>query len=439
MLLDNYDDKDKTGVLYAYVDKSSIVSRLQSLDGYRVNTIIPLPIAIKSLNNFADKRNSLIINIEEETSFTTIVNGKIYRINKIEDGMKQILDSISLKENSYAKAYEICKNTTIYTSEGQGLQSEENEYLEEIVPRLYNIVEKAKEIMIENEIEIEDIYITGSASIINNIDLYFQENFPDKKCEILTPFFASKSNLKINIKDYIEVNSAIALSLEGLGIGTKEANFKHNGKLEGLLTLDVGGNSKNKASSATKGKSSKLANLLKLDFNEGLDNTERWLLRTAIAILLLIAVYISFEKVLMSQINKKDKEVQAFIDDSQAKIAQVEGYTNLLNTRKGEYQSLVEQIDKQNERISEINAKKNAIPNLLNKIMFVIPKEVQLISITNTTGKTIQIEAQAKKYEQLGYFIAGIKNEGILIDVTSTAGTKTSELVKVTITGNLNY
>ena len=47
--------------------------------------------------------------------------------------------------------------------------------------------------------------------------------------------------------------------------------------------------------------------------------------------------------------------------------------------------------------------------------------------------------AQAKKYEQLGYFIAGIKNEGILIDVTSTAGTKTSELVKVTITGNLNY
>ena len=49
------------------------------------------------------------------------------------------------------------------------------------------------------------------------------------------------------------------------------------------------------------------------------------------------------------KLNKKDKEVQGFIDDSQAKIAQVEEYTNLLNTRKGEYQSLVEQIDKQNE------------------------------------------------------------------------------------------
>lgn len=438
LLLDNYDDKDKTGVMYTYVDKSSIVSRLQTLDGYRVNTIVPLPVAIKSLNKFGEKRNSLIVNIEEKTTFTTVVNGKIYRVNTIEDGMKQILDSISLKENSYAKAYEICKNTTIYTTEGQGLQTEENEYLEEIVPKLYNIIEKTKEVIIENGIDIEDIYITGSASIINNIDLYFQENFLDKKCEILTPFFAQKSNLKINIKDYIEVNSAIALSLEGLGLGTSEANFKHNGKLDALLSFDIGGNPKNKPN-AKKQKSSKMQNLFKVDFSGGLDNTERWLARSAIAVLMLIVVYITFEKILMSQINNKDTEVQTFIDDSQAKIAQVEQYTNLLNTRKGEYQSLIEQIEEQNERISEINAKKNAIPNLLNKIMFVIPKEVQLLSIENTTGKTIKIEAQAKKYEQLGYFIAGIKNEGILIDVTSTAGTKTDELVKVTITGNLNY
>lgn len=438
LLLDNYDDKDKTGIMYTYVDKSSIVSRLQTLDGYRVNTIVPLPVAIKSLNKFGEKRNSLIVNIEEKTTFTTVVNGKIYRVNTIEDGMKKILDSISLKENSYAKAYEICKNTTIYTSEGQGLQTEENEYLEEIVPKLYNIIEKTKEIIIENGIDIEDIYITGSASIINNIDLYFQENFPDKKCEILTPFFAQKSNLKINIKDYIEVNSAIALSLEGLGLGTNEANFKHNGKLDALLSFDIGGNPKNKPNTK-KQKSSKMQNLFKVDFSGGLDNTERWLVRSAIAVLMLIVVYITFEKILMSQINNKDIEVQTFIDDSQEKIAQVEQYTNLLNTRKGEYQSLIEQIEEQNERISEINAKKNAIPNLLNKIMFVIPKEVQLLSIENTTGKTIKIEAQAKKYEQLGYFIAGIKNEGILIDVTSTAGTKTDELVKVTITGNLNY
>ena len=393
LLLDNYQDRDKIGVMYAYVDKSSIVSRLQALDGYRVNSVVPLPIAIKSLNNFGDKRNCIIINIEDKTTITTIINGKIYRINMIEEGMRQILDAISLKENSYAKAYEICKNTTIYTAEGQNLQVEENEYLEDIMPTLYSIVEKVKEIIIENEVEIEDVYITGAASVINNIDLYFQEKFPDKKCEILTPFFANKSNLKINIKDYIEVNSAIALSLEGLGLGTKEANFKHNRKLEEMLAIDFGKGGKKGNKTEKTGKMSKL---FKLDLSGGLDNIERWLLRSGIVVLLLIIVYIAFEKTLMFQINKKDKEVQTFFDDSQAKIAEVEKYSNLLNTRKGEYQSLIEQIDEQNARISEINAKKNAIPNLLNKIMFVIPKEVQLLSITNTTGKTIQIEAQAK-------------------------------------------
>lgn len=438
ILIENLENKDKTGVMYAYADKSSVVSRLQALDNYRVSNIVPMPIAIKALNNFTEKRNSLIINIEEKTSFTTIVNGKIHKIDTIDNGMKQILETISLKENSYAKAYEICKNTTIYTSEGQGLQVEENEYLGDIVPKLYNIIEKTKEIIDKNEIEIEDIYITGAASVINNIDLYFQENFPDKKCEILTPFFAKKSSLKINIKDYIEVNSAIALSLEGLGLGTKEANFKRNAKLEGILSIDKGGKSKNKEPKKTQ-KNEKIANLFKLDFSGGLDNIERWLLRSTIAILLLIGVYISFEKILMSQINQKDKEAQTFIDDAKVKTAEVEKYTKLLNTRKEEYETLIEQIDKQNERLSEISAKKNAIPNLLNKIMFVIPKEVQLLAITNTSGKTIQIEAQAKKYEQLGYFIAGIKNEGILLDVTSTSGTKSGELVKVTITGNLNY
>ena len=56
-------------------------------------------------------------------------------------------DQISIKENSYSKAYEICKNTTIYTSEGKGLQLEESQHLEDIMPVLYNIVTKIKEII----------------------------------------------------------------------------------------------------------------------------------------------------------------------------------------------------------------------------------------------------------------------------------------------------
>ena len=71
--------------------------------------------------------------------------------------------------------------------------------------------------------------------------------------------------------------------------------------------------------------------------------------------------------------------------------------------------------------------------------MYNIPKEVQLISVQNTSGKTIKIEAQSKEYEQLGYFIAKLKNEGILTDVASSSGVKQTEYVKVTIQGNLPY
>lgn len=127
LLVPNLEDRDKITSLYAYVDKSDIVGKLQILDSYKVNEVIPLPLSIVNLNSFDNKKNSVIVNIEKNTSVTTVVNGKVQRVDIIENGMREVLDSIILKENSYAKAYEICKNTTIYTTQGRSLQVEENE------------------------------------------------------------------------------------------------------------------------------------------------------------------------------------------------------------------------------------------------------------------------------------------------------------------------
>ena len=80
---------------------------------------------------------------------------------------------------------------------------------------------------------------------------------------------------------------------------------------------------------------------------------------------------------------------------------------------------------------------KDAIPNLLNKIMYIIPQQVQVISIENTEDKHIVIEAQSEKYEQLGYFSAAIKNDEILKNVQSTIATKSDSYVQVTIEGDL--
>lgn len=445
LLVPNSEDRDKVTSLYVYSDKSNIVGKIQTLDGFKINSVIPLPISIYNLNRFADKKNSVIINIEKNTSVTTIVNGQVHRVDLIENGMKEIFDSIIIKENSYAKAYEICKNSTIYTTQGRNLQIEENEYMEDIMPVLYKVIEQVKEIIKTNGIEIGEIYITGLAAAINNIDLYFQENFPDKKCEILTPFFIKKTNVKLNIKDYIEVNSAISLALQGVGVGQKDINFKNKGKLDQIsqvLKSDVGRSSNKKVNSKSKGNQNfidRLKALFKTDFSKTLDNIEKAMLRFGVSILIFLIVYSVFVKILMGQINNKQTEIKEFIADTETKINSISKNTKLINERTDQYNSLIEKIEQVSEELTQNYARKKAIPNLLTAIMTNIPKEVQLISIENQTSKNIKIEAQSKEYEQLGYFIAKIKNEGILVDVTSTSGTRQDEFIKITIQGQLPY
>lgn len=446
LLVPNLEDKDKITSLYVYSDKSNIAGKLQILDGYKVSNILPLPIAIANLSKFNDRANSVIVNIEKNTSITFIVNGKVHKVEIINDGMKNIFDNIIVKENSYAKAYEICKNTTIYTSQGRNLQVEENEYMEDIMPVLYGIVERTKEIIRESGIDIGNIYITGLAAAINNIDLYFQENFPDKKCEILSPFFIKKANVKLNIRDYIEVNSAIALALQGVGMGSKEVNFKNKGafdQLSQLLTMEIGKPSKTSKKSNQNSNAQnfidKFKDMFKSDFSKSLDNIEKNMIRFGAGILLLIIMYTGFTNIIVNQINKKDKEIENYIKNSEEKISTITNNTMLINQREEQYVSLVNKINEENNKLTQSYARKNALPNFLTEIMFNIPKEVQLISIKNPTEKSIRIEAQSKEYEQLGYFIAKIKNEGILNGVTATSGEKQNEFVVITIEGNLPY
>ena len=69
--------------------------------------------------------------------------------------------------------------------------------------------------------------------------------------------------------------------------------------------------------------------------------------------------------------------------------------------------------------------------------MFAIPKRVKLNSIKNTTADHIVINAEAEKYEQLGYFKAVLTTNGILKNVKSTTGDKSGSTVQVIIEGDL--
>lgn len=436
------DDRDKLRVLYTYVDKSNVVQRLQILDKFKIQNVSPIAITIPNLNPVLIQEDCLIVNLEDETEVTTVINGKVFSVDKIETGMGKILRLIEERENSIQKAYEICKNTTVYIKSGQNLKVEGNEYLDDIITILFEIINQIKDIVAKNGVDVTSIYLTGMGLVINNIDLLFQEAWIDKKCEILVPYFIEKTNVKINIKDYIEVNSAISLAIQGLDSKKQNINFDESKmnfqKIMAILTSDVG---KKNSNTKIKGRKSSTFNRASLReiANMELDFGDRTLLTIVAGLMIAIILFVGVTEVLSKQIKEKMASADTIIENSQKEIDKVTKYNSLVNARTSEYQKLVDKIDEANSKVSEEYSSKNAIPNLLNKIMYNIPVGVQLLSIENQSGKDIVITAQAEKYDQLGYFKAALEEEGILTDIISTRGTKPGELISITITGKLPY
>ena len=208
-IVDNQLDKEKIKIIHIAENKIELNKRIQQIEGYKLVNISPISMAIPNLIHVNKNENCIIVNIENKTTVTTILDNKIFNIDVLDEGSMDILTKINLKENSYSKSYEICKNTTIYTSEGKELQDEETGYLEDIMPTLYTIVGKIKKMVNATTEKIDKVYITGTGALINNVDLYFQEYLTETNCEILKPSFV-KQTKDISMKDYIEVNSAIS-------------------------------------------------------------------------------------------------------------------------------------------------------------------------------------------------------------------------------------
>ena len=428
----NTQDKEKLKVIHVSENKIELNKKLQKFNGYKLQNITPVSMTIPSIAELEEKENCLIVNIEEDTTITTVIDKNIYDITKLDIGSREILDKINVKENSYQKAYEICKETTIYTSEGKELTDAETNYLEDIMPTLYEIVGHLRKIINESLDKIDKIYITGTGALINNVDLYFEEYLENVRCEILKPSFV-KISPDINIKDYVEVNSAISLALNGLGQGISGMNFKKNSfmdKLPEILTMEVG----TKKSMVGRKNPPKV---LTLDFDTPLDAVEKNMLRSVAGLLVLLVIYCSFSALIKNQITSKNSEADKSINDTNAQIALVNKDLESVQSKTNDYTNKINNLQQINEKIEENNRTKKAIPNLLNRLMYIMPSEVQLTSIKNETSTHIVIQAQSTSYAQLGYLTASIKTNGILTNVISSSGQKDNNIVAIKIEGDL--
>lgn len=432
-IVDSKMDKDKLKIIHIAENKIELNKRVQQFSDYHLSNISPISMAIPNIAGIAKDENCIIVNMEDETYVTTIINGNIFSVDILEEGSSEILDKINLKENSYAKAYEVCKNTTIYTSEGSELQLPNDEgYLPDIMPTLYSIAEHLRKIVNESTEKFSKIYITGTASLINNADLYFQEYITEVPCELLRPYFIENTG-NLSVKDYMEVNSAISIALMGLGEGISGMNFKHQSfadKIPSWLKVEV-------SPEKTKKEKKNLGGFFNWDLGQKLDKTEVELARVAVALFLIVLIYSILSGLVNYQLEKKMEEADESINNTNSQIALANSDNEKIKSKTNDYTTMIKNLEDANDKITDRNKSRNAIPNLLNQIMSVIPEQVQLTSIENSTGSHVIINAQSSKYEQLGFFVAKLKNDSILINVVSTAGQKDNNVVTIKIEGDL--
>jgi hypothetical protein len=141
------------------------------------------------------------------------------------------------------------------------------------------------------------------------------------------------------------------------------------------------------------------------------------------------------------KIAQKSEEVSAIQSKNSAELTKMD---EDINEIKGGYKPYADSINEykrlieSQETVDEQRViAKDAIPNMLNRIMFLIPEKSRLTKIENTQDTHIVIEAESLKYEQLGYFTSVLKTEGVLVNVKSTSGSKKDGVVSVTIEGDL--
>ena len=415
---------DRLNAIHISVPKTSLEERKNQLLNYKISNMSPISVCIGNLIKKEKKGTSLIVNIEKNTIITKVINGVISDVKVINIGANTILENINKRENSFSKSYEVCKNSTIYTENDTNTKYEENEYLEDIMPTLFQIVSEVRKYIDENIEQVEKIYITGTGSVINNIELYFQDNLKNIHCEVLKPNFLS-NNSRINLKDYIEVNSAISIGVQGLETKNTDINFKINSSAKNfsnILTADI---------SDIKG-----AELLKSvgnvfgRFNRQLD------FLSSICIIATI-LYFCGSCIINNEFDKKISEAETSISKTNQEIQKIQNYNKKLDSQRAEYVSLIKSIEEINNENTEDKRYRNTIPNLLNHIMSTIPKGVQLDSITNTSDSHIVIVARAYEMQQIAYFKTKLKTEDILENVVSDPGKSSDGYIVVTIEGEL--
>ena len=216
ILSKNPADSEKLHVLLGIQEKGAMETRA-NLFGQNVMLYSQMPIGISISNIYESPLPALIVNIEEDTYITEIYDTEPIKVTRIATGTKNIIDTINNEENSISKSYEVLRNMVLPTDDMDQISFEGNEYAPVIVSEVMKIVSEIKSVMKKRPGIYKKIYISGTGATISNLETFIEKLIDDVECDILRPA-GIEGQKKVAIKEYVDVNSAIALACEALRI-----------------------------------------------------------------------------------------------------------------------------------------------------------------------------------------------------------------------------
>lgn len=387
---------------------------------------IPVSLSVTNLTN--DLVPHLILNLEEKTELTAVLDRKPYEVKIFKNGITQMINQINVIENSISKSYEVLKNTVVPISESDKLNMEDNEHIPLILIELNEVIDELKKYLENTNLGIKKLYLTGTGATISNIELLFKESLPEIEVEILRPFFLSTSSLNIPIKEYIDVNSATALAMEELGFAKDTLSFKDNTKKSGInLNVDI--------------KDIDFSNVgenIKESFKAKISPFEGFFIRLGLTSLIILIFFIAVSIVLAKTNFTKLIETGLTLTASEQSVQKIEKDISNVKSKIDEYKALLTKMEEGSSGIGTSAAfiHKDALPNFLNQIAHLIPVRAKVTEIKEDKSHiTMTIESQ--KYEQLGYFVGLLENEGVLMKIKTSTSQKEGNVVTLVIEGDL--
>ena len=380
-----------------------------------------------------DEKNYILVNLDDKLYMTTVIDGKIVEFDVDNLGMKDMLDKFVQLVGSEQKAYEACKAINVFADSDSSNQKD----LEAIVePLLQDILKKVADVVNKRKPSVNKVLITGIGTLFTNIDILFRE-YLEIKAEILKPdFMTSAENLK-NVAEELEALPAISIAKEYLIPSIPNVSYykKSTGIVYEFMKKFFG---KKETQIAKNVNSSKP---VFQTISKGFDFSKIIPITTSASIIIGLALlsYIIFSNIYYSQISNMKKDIDSKTSQVNTLTSKVSSDISYINNNANQYksinddvQSTVDQIE--NNQIGKINTYN--VATFMQKIIKVIPQNVQLKTITSDDNKKVKITAQSDSYADLGYFVAQLKLQGVLNNVKINSVTNSST-IGVEIGGDL--